>query len=130
MNKAIHLVPRSGRAFPPRSTREGGPMSLRRVSLMLFAVVSLASQPVWSQDWPQWGRTPQHTGVVNVQGQRAAKLLDDVVYDPFAEAIETDPEGPGVLTVHYQVPLTDGDDVYMEFNPPVALEDPYDLRKA
>ncbi len=83
-----------------------------RLALLLGLASSL---PGWSQDWPQWGRTPQHTGAVNVPGQHAKKLLDDVVYDPFAEAIETDPEGPGVLTVHYQVPLTDGDDVYMEF---------------
>ncbi|HEX4960197.1 MAG TPA: hypothetical protein VF173_05115 [Thermoanaerobaculia bacterium] len=81
----------------------------------LLAGLLMASLPGWSQDWPQWGRTPQHTGAVNVSGQHARKLLDDVVYDPFAEANETDPEGPGALTIHYQVPLTDGDDVYMEF---------------
>src|SRR3954465_664526 len=85
-------------------------------SLALFALFSMASLPGWSQDWPQWGRTPQHTGVVNVSGQHARKLLDDVVYDPFVDAEKADPTfGAGDLHVHYQVPLTDGDDVYMEF---------------
>ena len=42
-------------------------------------------------------------------------MLDDVVYDPFVEAEKADPFAGGDLHVHYQVPLTDGDDVYMEF---------------
>ena len=87
-------------------------LGLSLVSLTLFLT---AGRPGWSQDWPQWGRTPQHTGVVNVQGQRAQKLLADVVYDPFMAAEKADPFGGGDLHVHYQVPLTDGDDVYMEF---------------
>jgi outer membrane protein assembly factor BamB len=81
---------------------------------MLFAVFLLASLPGWSQDWPQWGRTPQHTGVVNVSGQKVRQILDDIVYDPFVDA-EKAVFGDGDLHVHYQVPLTDGDDVYMEF---------------
>jgi hypothetical protein len=92
-----------------------GYTSARRSSLVFFAVLSMASLPGWSQDWPQWGRNPQHTGAVNVVGQHARELLDDVVYDPFAEAVIADPDGPGALTTHYQVPLTDGNDVYMEF---------------
>jgi outer membrane protein assembly factor BamB len=80
-----------------------------------FAAFLLASLPGLSQDWPQWGQSPQHTGEVNVLGQHARKLLDDVIYDPFVEAEKADPFGAGHLHVHYQVPLTDGDDVYMEF---------------
>jgi outer membrane protein assembly factor BamB len=38
-----------------------------------------------------------------------------VIYDPFVAAEKADPFGHGDLAVHYQVPLTDGDDVYMEF---------------
>jgi hypothetical protein len=41
-------------------------------------------------------------------------LLDDVIYDPFVEAGKADPFGAGHLYIHYQTPLTDGDDVYME----------------
>ena len=89
---------------------------MRMLSLALFAVFLMASLPGRSQDWPQWGRTPQHTGASNVLGQRTKELLDDVVYDPFVEAEKADPLfGDGDLHVHYQVPLTDGDDVYMEF---------------
>src|SRR5882724_135875 len=97
-------------------------MFVRRSSLVLFAVFLLAGLPGWcedgarSQDWPQWGQNPQHTGTVNVSGQHARKLLDDIVYDPFVAAEKADPIFPtGDLLVHYQVPLTDGDDVYMEF---------------
>ncbi|MFL6236146.1 MAG: hypothetical protein ACJ76N_23640 [Thermoanaerobaculia bacterium] len=87
------------------------------LSLVLFALFLMAGLPGWSQDWPQWGRTPQHTGAVNVSGQRVKEMLDDIVYDPFVAAEKTDPlfGGDGDLHVHYQVPLTDGDDVYMEF---------------
>jgi hypothetical protein len=95
---------------------------LRRSSLVLFAAFLLASLPGWSkdgprsQDWPQWGQNPQHTGTVEVSGQHARELLDDLVYDPFVEAEKADPLafGQGLLA-HYQVPLTAGDDVYMQF---------------
>jgi hypothetical protein len=90
-------------------------MSMRRSSLALFAVFLMASLPGWSQDWPQWGRTPQHTGTVSVEGQHAQKMLDDVIYDPFVDAEKADPNEAGTLLVHYQVPLLDGNDVYMEF---------------
>src|SRR3954470_11784987 len=80
-----------------------------------FASLLLAALPAAAQDWPQWGRTAQHTGAVNVAGQHARKILDDVVYDPFVEAEKADPDAGGYLSVHYQTPLTDGDDVYMEF---------------
>jgi hypothetical protein len=80
-----------------------------------FAGLVLAALPAGAQDWPQWGRTAQHTGAVNVSGQHARKILDDVVYDPFVEAEKADPDAGGDLSVHYQTPLTDGDDVYMEF---------------
>jgi hypothetical protein len=84
--------------------------------LVLFSVFLMAGLPGWSQNWPQWGRTPQHTGTVNVVGQHAKTILDDVVYDPLVDAEKADPTfGSGHLRVHYQVPLTDGDDVYMEF---------------
>src|SRR5262245_43395636 len=82
---------------------------------LLSAVFSMAGLPGWSQDWPQWGQHPPHTGVVNVSGQRAKELLDDVIYDPFVDAEKADPFAGGTLPVHYQTPLLDGDDVYMEF---------------
>lgn len=87
--------------------------SVFRPALGLFAVFLLAGLPGEAQDWPQWGQNPRHTGTVNVQGQRARKLLDDIVYDPFVDAMKE--AGGDDLPAHYQVPLTDGDDVYMEF---------------
>jgi len=64
-------------------------------------------------DWPQWGRDPQHSGEVGWNGQNLNQIVEDIVYDPFVaqEMAEND----GDLLVHYQVPLIDGNDVYMEF---------------
>ncbi|HSS49409.1 MAG TPA: hypothetical protein VLX28_10715 [Thermoanaerobaculia bacterium] len=88
---------------------------MKKNLLVVFTALLLASLPAWSQDWPQWGRTPQHTGAVNVVGQPADAMLDDVIYDPFVDAEKADPDEAGDLLVHYQVPLLDGNDVYMEF---------------
>jgi hypothetical protein len=67
--------------------------------------------------WAQWGSNPQHTGMVGVAGQSAANKHADFVYDPFIdqEKAENAPfnNGEGVLTVHEQAPVTDGNDVYM-----------------
>jgi len=71
--------------------------------------------PARSQDWQQWGKNPQHTGATNVVGQHANRILDDIIYDPFVDAEKADPDAAGDLLVHYQAPLLDGDDVYMEF---------------
>lgn len=61
--------------------------------------------------WPQWGQNPQHTGHADVSAQSPERLLADVVYDPFAaqEQVATG----GALTVHYPVPLVNGDDVFL-----------------
>jgi hypothetical protein len=90
-------------------------MSMRRSSLVLFAVFLLASLPGRSQDWQQWGKNPQHTSAVNIVGQHASHILEDIIYDPFVEAEKADPFAGGDLLAHYQVPLLDGDDVFMEF---------------
>jgi len=87
----------------------------RRSALVLFAVLLAVSLPARSQSWNQWGQNPQHTGTVNVSGQFAQEMLDDVIYDPFVDAEKADPDEAGDLLVHYQAPLLDGNDVYMEF---------------
>lgn len=85
--------------------------------------------------WAQWGAIPQHTGMVNVAGQNLANKLADIVYDPFVEqekAEQAPSFGEPALTVHYQAPLTDGNDVYMVMktgtftpcNPPGAWTPP------
>ncbi len=63
--------------------------------------------------WPQWGADPQHTGMVNVVGQGAVNQLADIVYDPFVAQEQAENVSEGDLTVHYQAPITDGNDVYM-----------------
>jgi hypothetical protein len=68
-----------------------------------------------AQDWPQWGRTPLHNGSVSVAGQPAQKILAQVVYDPFTALENVDPLCGGGLCIHYQTPLLDGNDVYLEF---------------
>ena len=63
--------------------------------------------------WPQWGQNPQHASMVTNTGQSLNRIVQDIIYDPFvADEIA---QGDGALLVHYQVPLLDGNDVYMEF---------------
>jgi hypothetical protein len=62
--------------------------------------------------WPQWGQNPQHTGFLNVKGQDLNRIVANIVYDPLVPK-EQNLNG-GDLLVHYQVPLVDGNDVYME----------------
>ena len=76
-----------------------------------LALVALAQAP--TTGWPQWGQNPQHQGFVQTIGQGATSILADQVYDPFTAAEERDTGGD--LLVHYQVPIVDGDDVFMEF---------------
>lgn len=76
----------------------------------------VAPPPSNAPFWAQWGADPQHTGAVNVAGQALTRQLADIVYDPFVtqEKAENAPVfGEPVLTVHYQAPITDGNDVYM-----------------
>jgi uncharacterized protein (TIGR03437 family) len=63
--------------------------------------------------WTQWGQNAQHTSGVPVAGQSLDRILADIVYDP----LTTDEKNAtgGDLIAHFQVPLVDGNDVYMEF---------------
>src|SRR5262245_51697813 len=63
--------------------------------------------------WPQWSQDPQHAGMVQNLGQPLNHILADIVYDPFVP--DEMAAGGDDLLVHYQVPLLDGNDVYMEF---------------
>jgi hypothetical protein len=63
--------------------------------------------------WPQWGQNQLHQGFVPTVGQAATSILADTIYDPFTAAEERDTGGD--LLVHYQVPLLEGEDVFMEF---------------
>lgn len=82
-----------------------------RGALIAAALLVLASGLAAAQDWPQWGSGPGHRGATPAVGQPLAKILADVVYDPFVAAEEA--EAGGDLLAHYAVPLADGGDVYM-----------------
>jgi hypothetical protein len=62
--------------------------------------------------WPQWARTPQHTGSTHAVGQSPNAQLADIIFDPFVSQEQA--EEYGELLSHYQVPLVDGDRVFLE----------------
>ncbi len=81
----------------------------------LSFILVLAARPAsGTDDWPQWGGNPAHTGTAAAPGQGLDAILADFVYDPFVSAELADRGGE--LLVHYPVPLVDagGTDVYME----------------
>ena len=86
-----------------------------RLSVSFGVLLLTAGLSASAQDWPQWGKNPQHTSTTSATGQLAQRILADVVYDPFVAQEQADPLATPDLLVHYQVPLIDGNDVYMEF---------------
>ena len=90
-------------------TAAGAQGSPATITVTFDVVTAPANIPFWSQ----WGADPQHAGMVNVAGQGAINQLADIVYDPFVKQEQAESTGDGDLTVHYQAPLTDGNDVYM-----------------
>ena len=82
------------------------------VALVLGMVSSSASAQN-SAAWPQWGQNPQHTGFLAVAGQPLQGKLSDQVFDPFTS--QEMAESGGGLLMHYQVPLVNGNNIYMLF---------------
>jgi hypothetical protein len=83
---------------------------------LALAAVRLATNTAWAQSsaaWPQWGQNPQHTGFLPVAGQLLQGKLSDQIFDPFTSQEEA--ESTGALLMHYQVPLVNGNNVYMMF---------------
>jgi uncharacterized protein (TIGR03437 family) len=66
---------------------------------------------IGTTNWPQWSQNPQHTGNIPLVGQDLGQILASVVYDTLAA---TEQQTLGELLTHYQVPLVDGNDVFME----------------
>ena len=77
-----------------------------------LAFSTFAASPVW---WGQWGQNQLHQGSVSVTGQTGSRILADIVYDPFVDKEQVGAYASGDLLVHYQTPLIDGNDVFMEF---------------
>ena len=86
---------------------------LRSINSVLFLMLLTPALLLGQIGWQQWGQNQQHNGFVQTQGQNATSILADMVYDPFTAAEERDTGGE--LLVHYQVPMLDGQDVFMEF---------------
>src|SRR2546430_10221612 len=78
----------------------------------LSVSVASAAPAVW---WGQWGHDPLHQGSVPVAGQTGSRILANIVYDPFVGKEKQGPYATGDLLVHYQTPLVDDNDVFMEF---------------
>ena len=66
-----------------------------------------------AQDGPQWALNSQHTSQVSVAGQPLNNILTSIVYDPLVAAEMA--ANQNELLAHYQVPLIDGANIYMEF---------------
>src|SRR5262249_4125848 len=62
--------------------------------------------------WPQWALNPQHGGQVSVAGQSLNTILATFTFDPLVGQEEG--ANGGDLLAHFQVPMIDGNDVYME----------------
>lgn len=83
-------------------------------NLVLVVCCLIVLSPIaMTQSWPQWGQNPQHTGSIAVAGQSLNAKLADITYDPFVPQEQAFTGGE--LLTHYQVPLLDGQDVFMAF---------------
>ena len=95
--------------------------TLTKTIFILTLALSMAASALTTalaQGWPQWGLNPQHTGQINVSGQNLNQNIADITYDSTAQIemlIGNLLVGEPALLVHYQVPLIDGNNVYMEF---------------
>src|SRR5690349_15067384 len=97
------------------------------LSLILFVgVMVLSIGFAAGQSWPQWALNPQHTSQIQVVGQPLNRELSDVLFDPLVSQERAAEQG--VLGVHYQVPLIDGSDVFMEFKSGTFNKNRYDTQ--
>ena len=87
-------------------------------ALVVFSGIAASAQilaPKAPPSWSQWGLNPQHTLFdANVVGQPLNNNLVNIIYDFNVAQEQADPIAAGDLLVHYQVPLIDGNDVYIE----------------
>jgi len=86
-------------------------------SCLFLLTALIVFQPVnlHGQNWPQWALNPQHTLFDGgVAGQPLSRIRASFVYDFNVAAEKADPNTFDGLDIHYQVPLTDGNDVFIE----------------
>jgi len=85
---------------------------------LAFLAMNAAAQtltPSHPPDWAQWGLNPQHSLFDgSVTAQPLNQNIVNLIYDFNIDAEKADPNAAGGLLVHYQVPLVDGNDVFIE----------------
>jgi hypothetical protein len=86
-------------------------VSKSAIVYLIGPLLSLSGVASGQAFWAQWGRNPQHTGMVNIAGQPLNNKLADIVYDPFVAQEQA--ESGGELLAHYQSTLIDGNTFYM-----------------
>jgi hypothetical protein len=100
-------------------------MSVRHHSLFVAALAACtapAAEDTLTQassgarcGWTQWGHDASHDGAGCAAGQTLAAQRAHVVLDPFVDqaVAEFNVGNDGPLLTHFQVPLIDGDDVFV-----------------
>jgi hypothetical protein len=101
---------------------KGGPM--RR--FLIFGGWLVFAGLAEAQSWPQWALNPQHTGQINVAGQPLNRELANIVYDPLVP--QEMAANQNALLAHYQAPLIDNSDIFMEFKSGTYSKNRYDTQ--
>ncbi|MCU1255366.1 MAG: hypothetical protein JWM83_1665, partial [Candidatus Angelobacter sp.] len=101
--------------------------------LLAFLPVGAGAQivtPTHPPDWAQWGLNARHTLFDgDVAGQALNQNIVNIVYDFNVAAEQADPNAGGTLLVHYQVPLVDGNNVFIESKDGTYSNDTYSTQK-
>jgi hypothetical protein len=83
------------------------------LGLMACTVIHAQDEAATTADWPQWGLTSLHNSSTQALGQTPEVKLAHFTYDPFVSHEKA--EEAGHLLAHYQVPLIDGESVFLEY---------------
>ncbi len=110
------------------------PISCRKKTLvclfLLAAMIVFVPANVSAQDWPQWALNPQHTEFLSkTTGQPLNQNLVNIIYDFNTAGEKADPNAAGGLDIHYQVPLIDGNDVFIESKDGAYSNNTYSTQK-
>src|SRR5258707_2792615 len=110
------------------------PISCRKKALvclsLLAAMIVFVPANVSAQDWPQCALNPQHTEFLSkATGQPVNQSLVNIIYDFNTAGEKADPNAAGGLDIHYQVPLIDGNDVFIESKDGAYSNNTYSTQK-
>ena len=83
------------------------------LGVIAWTVTRAQDETASTADWAQWGRTSLHNSSTQAVGQNPKVKLARFTYDPFVSQEKA--EESGHLLAHYQVPLVDGDSVFLEY---------------